>query len=93
MPKQARAEAHHKIHILVAIDVPDLRSIRARGGDRIHHLLPKLLDPGDRARVRVEAQVPVVAEVTPAALADLKLAEGGEVWVYFKATDVAVYPA
>ena len=46
---------------------------------------------GDRARVRVEAQVPVVAEVTPAALADLKLAEGGEVWVSFKATDVAVY--
>jgi molybdate transport system ATP-binding protein len=48
---------------------------------------------GDRARVRVEAQVPVVAEVTPAALADLKLAEGGEVWASFKATDVAVYPA
>ena len=48
---------------------------------------------GDRARVRVEAQVPVVAEVTPGALADLKLAEGGEVWVSFKATDVAVYPA
>jgi len=47
---------------------------------------------GDRARVRVEAQVPVVAEVTPAALADLKLAEGGEMWVSFKATDVAVYP-
>jgi molybdate transport system ATP-binding protein len=48
---------------------------------------------GDRARVRVEAQIPVVAEVTPGALADMKLAEGGEVWVSFKATDVAVYPA
>jgi molybdate transport system ATP-binding protein len=48
---------------------------------------------GDRARVRVEAQVPVVAEVTPAALAEMRLAEGGEVWVSFKATDVAVYPA
>ena len=48
---------------------------------------------GDRARIRVDAQVPIVAEVTPAALAEMKLAEGGEVWVSFKATDVAVYPA
>lgn len=48
---------------------------------------------GDRARVRVEAQVPLVAEVTPAALAELKLGEGGEVWLSFKATDVGIYPA
>jgi molybdate transport system ATP-binding protein len=48
---------------------------------------------GDRARVRVEAQIPLVAEVTPAALADLKLGEGGEVWLSFKATDVGIYPA
>ena len=48
---------------------------------------------GDRVRVRVDAQVPVVAEVTPAAVAEMRLAEGGEVWVSFKATDVAVYPA
>src|SRR5258705_11759274 len=47
---------------------------------------------GDRARVRVDAEVPVVAEVTPAALAEMRLAEGGIVWVSFKATDVAVYP-
>lgn len=48
---------------------------------------------GDRARVGVEAQVPLVAEVTPAALADLKLGEGGVVWLSFKATDVGIYPA
>ena len=48
---------------------------------------------GDRARVRVEGQVPMVAEVTPAALAELKLGEGSEVWLSFKATDVGVYPA
>ncbi len=47
---------------------------------------------GDRARVRIEGQVPIVAEVTPAALADLKLVEGGDVWISFKATDVSVYP-
>ena len=48
---------------------------------------------GDRARVRIEGRVPIVAEVTPAALADLKLGEGAEVWLSFKATDVGVYPA
>jgi molybdate transport system ATP-binding protein len=48
---------------------------------------------GDRARVRVGGPVPLVAEVTPAALADLELREGSEVWLSFKATDVAVYPA
>jgi molybdate transport system ATP-binding protein len=48
---------------------------------------------GDRARVRVEGKVQLVAEVTPGALADLKLGDGGEVWLSFKATDVAVYAA
>jgi molybdopterin-binding protein len=35
----------------------------------------------------------MVAEVTPAALMELNLVEGGEVWLSFKSTDVAVYPA
>ena len=48
---------------------------------------------GERARVRVLGPVPVVAEVTPASLAELHLAEGSDVWLSFKATDVSVYPA
>ena len=48
---------------------------------------------GNRVRVRIDAEVPLVAEVTPAALKELELVEGGEVWLSFKATDVAVYPA
>jgi molybdate transport system ATP-binding protein len=48
---------------------------------------------GNRVRVRIEGEVPMVAEVTPAALKDLELVEGGEVWLSFKATDVMVYPA
>jgi len=48
---------------------------------------------GGRVRVRVEGDVPLVAEVTPAAISDMKVAEGGEVWVSFKSTDVGVYPA
>ena len=48
---------------------------------------------GGRVRVRVEGEVPLVAEVTPAAISDLNVEEGGEVWVSFKSTDVGVYPA
>ena len=48
---------------------------------------------GDRARVVVDGVVPVVAEVTPAAVAELALDEGGDVWVAVKATEVSVFPA
>jgi molybdate transport system ATP-binding protein len=48
---------------------------------------------GNRVRVRIDGEVPLVAEVTPAALKELDLVEGGEVWISFKATEVGVYPA
>src|SRR5216683_4940184 len=48
---------------------------------------------GNRVRVRIDGAVPLVAEVTAAALRELNLVEGGEVWLSFKATDVGVYPA
>jgi molybdate transport system ATP-binding protein len=48
---------------------------------------------GNRVRVRIDGAVPLVAEVTPAALSELSLVEGGDVWLSFKATEVAVYPA
>jgi molybdate transport system ATP-binding protein len=46
---------------------------------------------GDRVRVRISGPIPVVAEVTPAAVGDLGLAVGGPVWVSVKATEVDVY--
>jgi len=48
---------------------------------------------GDRARVRVGGPRPMVAEVTAAAVADLGLVPGAEVWVAVKATEIDVYPA
>jgi molybdate transport system ATP-binding protein len=48
---------------------------------------------GDRARVQVGAPVALVAEVTTAAVEELRLAEGGEVWATVKATEVDVYDA
>jgi molybdate transport system ATP-binding protein len=50
------------------------------------------VDPeGDRWRIRLDGPVPLVAEVTPAAAAELRLADGGEVFAVVKATEVDVY--
>ncbi|HEY7106110.1 MAG TPA: ABC transporter ATP-binding protein [Acidimicrobiia bacterium] len=48
---------------------------------------------GDRVRVHLEGAVPLVAEVTPAAVAALDLHDGVSVWASVKATELAVYPA
>jgi molybdate transport system ATP-binding protein len=48
---------------------------------------------GERCRVRLSGQVPLVAEVTPAAVRELRLDAGTEVWVAVKATEISVYPA
>jgi molybdate transport system ATP-binding protein len=50
------------------------------------------IDTGpDRARVQIAGALPIVAEVTPAAVAALGLVPGAAVWAAVKATDVAVY--
>ena len=48
---------------------------------------------GERLRVHVGGPVPIVAEVTAAAGAELGLAAGSPVFVSVKATEVSVYPA
>jgi len=48
---------------------------------------------GSRVRVGLDGEVLLVAEVTPAAVAELALAEGEVVWASLKATEVTVYPA
>ena len=48
---------------------------------------------GDRVRVRIHGEVPLVAEVTPAAVQALDLHEGQDVWTAVKATEIEVYPA
>ena len=47
----------------------------------------------DRVRVRTEGLVPLVAEVTASAVAELGLAPGVEVWASLKATEIEVYVA
>jgi molybdate transport system ATP-binding protein len=45
----------------------------------------------DRVRVQLEGPVPLVAEVTPGALAELELAPGTPVWATVKAVELSVY--
>jgi molybdate transport system ATP-binding protein len=46
----------------------------------------------DRVRVTLDGPVPITAEVTPAAVADLELAPRTPVWASVKATDLTAYP-
>ncbi len=48
---------------------------------------------GERVRVHVTGPVPLVAEITPAALVDLDLQVGTDVWLSAKATELTPYPA
>lgn len=47
---------------------------------------------GERVRVQVGGPLPIVAEITPAAVAELRLGDGGPVFVSVKATEIDVYP-
>jgi molybdate transport system ATP-binding protein len=53
----------------------------------------ELYPAGDRARIRVDGPVPLIAEVTAAAVAELHLADGGPIWAALKATEIDVYPS
>ncbi len=47
---------------------------------------------GERVRVRLGGALPIVAEVTPSAVAELAVGAGSELWVSVKASEVSVYP-
>ncbi|MEY2449882.1 MAG: molybdate transport system ATP-binding protein, partial [Acidimicrobiaceae bacterium] len=48
---------------------------------------------GDRVRVQVAGRPNIVAEITAAAATDLALADGTELWIAVKATEVDLYSA
>jgi molybdate transport system ATP-binding protein len=47
----------------------------------------------DRVRVRLTGEVPLVAEITPAAVDALVLRPGDQLWATVKATEIVAYPA
>lgn len=48
---------------------------------------------GGTARVHIEGELPMVAEVTLTTVSELRLMKGAEVWAAVKATEVDCYPA
>jgi molybdate transport system ATP-binding protein len=58
-----------------------------------HGQVGHLEQHADTVRVQVDADLPVLADVTTAAVADLGLDVGSPVWVAVKATEVRAYPA
>jgi molybdate transport system ATP-binding protein len=48
---------------------------------------------GDQVRIHLDGPVATAADITPAALAELGLAEGDVVWAAVKATETHAYPA
>ncbi len=48
---------------------------------------------GDRVRVALGGSIPLIADVTPSAVADLALTPGDLVWATLKATEIEVYGA
>jgi molybdate transport system ATP-binding protein len=48
---------------------------------------------GDHVRIDLTGPLPLAADITPAALADLDLTPGSEVWATVKATETSTYPA
>ncbi|MFI7443051.1 ABC transporter ATP-binding protein [Nonomuraea indica] len=48
---------------------------------------------GDNVRVHLAGPIAAFADITPAALADLDLAPGQEIWASVKATETHAYPA
>jgi molybdate transport system ATP-binding protein len=48
---------------------------------------------GDVLRLHLSGPVPLLADITPAALADMDVREGDRIWAAVKAMEVDVYPA
>ena len=48
---------------------------------------------GDAIRVQLEAVLPLIADITPGALAALQLRPGDRIWASVKATEISVYSA
>jgi molybdate transport system ATP-binding protein len=94
----------HQLQVAVQVHGPAFALVHPRGVSLHRHRpegSPRNVWPGavagidfagDRVRVQVGGPVLVVAEVTPEAATELRLADGGQIWVTIKATEVEVYP-
>ncbi|MBB5786013.1 sulfate/molybdate ABC transporter ATP-binding protein [Jiangella mangrovi] len=88
-------EATGPVHIAFAPVAVTLSPRRPEGSARNAWplVIADLEAHGDLVRVTTDGPVPVLADVTPLAVADLGLEPGGEVWASVKASEISVYPA
>jgi molybdate transport system ATP-binding protein len=88
---------HDGLDVFAVVQPAAIALYRSRPEGSPRNMWPgaaEILDvAGDRVRVRVSGPVTLVAEVTPAAVAALRLGEGGQVWAAVKAREIKVYPA
>lgn len=87
--------AHGRVHLVVPPAAVALHATRPEGSPRnVWQATVADLQPAfERVRVVLDGPLPVVAEVTPAAVKGLALRVGAEVWAAVKATEVACHPA
>lgn len=90
-------DAQHSGAVLVAVrpSAVSLHASQPEGSARnVWHGVVDGVEPiGDRVRLSVAGAPSVIVDVTPAAVADLRLARGTQVWLSAKATELEVYPA
>lgn len=76
---------------------PSVALSRHAPGTSARNTLAGLVDDidrlGDRVRVGIDGPIHLVAEITAAALDELDLRPGDQVWAAVKATDIETYPA
>jgi molybdate transport system ATP-binding protein len=75
--------------VAVYLDQPRSGSPRNAWPAVVHNV--ELLS--DRVRLQVEGTLSALADVTPAAVADLRLSKGSKVWLTVKSTEIDVYPS
>lgn len=91
------ASEPHEGDVLAVVAPHTVALSRTRPESSARNVWPATVDHlerlGTRVRVQLTGSIPVIAEITPAAVDALDLREGNEVWAAVKATEVEVYPA
>jgi molybdate transport system ATP-binding protein len=87
-------DAHGPVYMAFPPAAVTLSPTRPEGSARNawHGVIADVEQHGDLVRVTVDGTVPLLADVTPLAVAELSLEPGIAVWASVKATEITVYP-
>ncbi len=94
------------LHVADTVTTGDVTALISPGAIALHRLRPsgsprnvfeavvaEILHEGGRARVHLQGRLPLIAEITAAAAADLSLHPADRVWASVKATEIGIEPA